>query len=132
MESFNPDDKIQFVIEAVFAIAHALQNLKNDYCKEDAIETSWISRHSGYPEICSAMRHIDGAEFYTKYLLNVTFADLVGRQVHFSPVGDGPAHYTILNYQPHRSNKMGTRSGDDYVVVGRWSEKEVDIILILF
>ena len=24
-ENFNPDDKVQFVIEAVYAIAHALQ-----------------------------------------------------------------------------------------------------------
>ncbi|CAD5222740.1 unnamed protein product [Bursaphelenchus xylophilus] len=126
-ESFTPDDKIQFVIEAVFAIAHGLQEMKNEHCKQDTIETSWISRHSGYPQICAAMRHIDGADFYTKYLLNVTFSDLVGRQVHFSPEGDGPAHYTILNYQPDRQNKVGSRTSSDYVEVGSWSERKLEI-----
>lgn len=27
MENFNPDDKVQFVIDAVYAIAHGLQVL---------------------------------------------------------------------------------------------------------
>uniref|UniRef100_A0A7E4W6B1 G_PROTEIN_RECEP_F3_4 domain-containing protein n=1 Tax=Panagrellus redivivus TaxID=6233 RepID=A0A7E4W6B1_PANRE len=122
-DNFSPDDKIQFVIEAVYAIAHALHAMKKDVCANDTIETSWITRYAKPPEVCAAMRHIDGDQFYNKYLLNVKFQDLVGKKVHFSPQGDGPAHYTILNYQPSATK---TRASDsdrgDYVEVGSWSE----------
>uniref|UniRef100_A0A914RV76 Uncharacterized protein n=1 Tax=Parascaris equorum TaxID=6256 RepID=A0A914RV76_PAREQ len=74
-ENFNPDDKVQFVIEAVFAIAHGLQAMKQAVCPNDTIETSWISRHSKMPHICSAMNLIDGEEFYRKYLLHLELND---------------------------------------------------------
>uniref|UniRef100_A0A915D7J5 Uncharacterized protein n=1 Tax=Ditylenchus dipsaci TaxID=166011 RepID=A0A915D7J5_9BILA len=32
-ENFNPDDKVQFVIEAVYAIAHALQAMKERFAR---------------------------------------------------------------------------------------------------
>ncbi|KAH7732252.1 metabotropic glutamate receptor 3-like protein [Aphelenchoides avenae] len=129
VDSFSPDDKIQFVIDAVFAIAHALQSMKAAVCPNDTIETSWISRYARLPEVCNAMRHIDGDEFYQKYLLKVKFDDLVGKKVHFSPLGDGPAHYTILNYQPSLRKGSKTIDSDrgDYVEVGRWSEDRLEI-----
>ncbi|KAL3078915.1 hypothetical protein niasHS_014697 [Heterodera schachtii] len=127
-ENFSPDDKVQFVIEAVYAIAHALQSMKGNVCPDDSIEHSWIHRYARLPQVCPAMRHIDGAQFY-KHLLEVKFEDLVKKRVHFSPQGDGPAHYTILNYQPFRRKKAGTSldSRPDYIEVGRWSEERLDI-----
>ncbi|KAI6239141.1 putative metabotropic glutamate receptor mgl-1 [Aphelenchoides fujianensis] len=124
-ESFNPDDKVQFVVDAVYAIAHALQEMKFNVCPNDTIETSWISRHSGQPDVCARMKHIDGEEFYRKYLLNVKFKDLADTNVHFSPEGDGPARYTILNYQPAISTRQVDRN--DYVVVGKWAEDKLYI-----
>lgn len=47
--------------------------MKQAVCPNDTIETSWISRHSKMPHICSAMNLIDGEEFYRKYLLHVKF-----------------------------------------------------------
>lgn len=39
--------------------------------------------------------------FINRLRLNLSFfSDLVGKKFHFSAEGDGPAHYTILNYQP--------------------------------
>ncbi|KAI1732138.1 receptor family ligand binding region domain-containing protein [Ditylenchus destructor] len=126
-ENFNPDDKVQFVIEAVYAIAHALQAMKMKVCPDDTIESSWISRYAKLPEVCSAMRKIDGNDFY-QYLLNVKFEDLVGKRVHFSPQGDGPAHYTILNYQPSaKRSKSSDSDRTDYVEVGRWSLEQLEI-----
>jgi hypothetical protein len=56
---------------------------------------------------------------------------LVGKRVHFSPQGDGPAYYTILNYQPsrrqHRKSSSESDRRSDYVVVGRWSEEALEI-----
>ena len=53
----------------------------------------------------------------------------MGKRVHFSPQGDGPAHYTILNYQPSRRRQKLPSESDrsDYVVVGRWSEDALEI-----
>lgn len=46
--------------------------MKKDVCPEESIETNWISRYAKLPEVCMAMRRIDGNIFY-KYLLNVKF-----------------------------------------------------------
>uniref|UniRef100_A0A915D961 G-protein coupled receptors family 3 profile domain-containing protein n=1 Tax=Ditylenchus dipsaci TaxID=166011 RepID=A0A915D961_9BILA len=50
------------------------------------------------------------------------------QKVHFSPQGDGPAHYTILNYQPSSQRSKGSDSDrSDYVEVGRWSEDRLEL-----
>ncbi|VBB26288.1 unnamed protein product [Acanthocheilonema viteae] len=127
-ENFNPDDKVQFVIDAVYAIAYGLQGMKEEICPDDTVLSSWISRHSNAPQICDAMKHIDGEEFYQKYLLQVKFEDAVGKKFRFSSKGDGPAHYTILNYQPENGRRRSDDSSrSDYVVVGRWSEEHDEI-----
>ncbi|VDO27430.1 unnamed protein product [Onchocerca flexuosa] len=127
-ENFNPDDKVQFVIDAVYAIAYGLQGMKKDLCPDDTVSSSWTSRYSSVPQICDAMKHIDGEQFYQKYLLQVKFEDAVGKKFRFSSEGDGPAHYTILNYQPENGSRRSENSSrSDYVVVGRWSEEQLDI-----
>ncbi|VDN53509.1 unnamed protein product, partial [Dracunculus medinensis] len=163
-ENFNADDKVEFVIDAVFAIAHGLKAMKEAACPNDSIATSWISRHSKMPEVCPSLKKIDGEEFYKKYFwllcskyffhllitqkfrrkkiyhnfinrirLNLSFfSDLVGKKFHFSAEGDGPAHYTILNYQPRDLNKKRNKyeketRTSDYVVVGRWSEDQLQL-----
>ncbi len=60
LPNYEQDSKIQFVIDAVFAFAHALDALKADICP------TWKG-------ICPAMIKYDGGEFYKKYLLKVDF-----------------------------------------------------------
>ncbi|CAG9539662.1 unnamed protein product [Cercopithifilaria johnstoni] len=128
MKNFNPDDKVQFVIDAVHAIAYGLQGMKEEVCPNDTVSSSWISRYSSVPRICDAMKHIDGEKFYQNYLLQVKFQDVAGKRFRFSSDGDGPAHYTILNYQPENGRRRSEDSSrSDYVVVGRWSEEHLDI-----
>lgn len=50
-----------------------VQSFKQDACPDDSIETSWISRKSPMIDVCTAMRSIDGTDFYQKYLLKVNF-----------------------------------------------------------
>ncbi|VDK64733.1 unnamed protein product [Onchocerca ochengi] len=127
-ENFNPDDKVQFVIDAVYAIAHGLQGMKEDICPDDTVSSSWTSRYSNVPQICDAMKRIDGEQFYQKYLLQVKFEDAVGKKFRFNSEGDGPAHYTILNYQPENGSRRSENSSrSDYVVIGHWSEEHLDI-----
>ena len=57
---FVQESKVQFVIDAVYAYAHALQSLHRDVCP-------------GRSDVCTAMRKFDGGQFYKTYLLNVSF-----------------------------------------------------------
>lgn len=57
---YESDSKVQFVIDAVYAFAHALDALKKDICPR-------------YKGVCDAMTWYDGGEFYKKYLLKVDF-----------------------------------------------------------
>lgn len=59
------DSKIQFVIDGVYAFAHALDALKADVCPK-------------WKGICPAMVHFDGSQFYKKYLLTVDFLGKFG------------------------------------------------------
>lgn len=54
------DSKVQFVVDAVYAFAHALHQLREDICESD----------SG---ICQSMADYNGKDFYRNYLLNVSF-----------------------------------------------------------
>ncbi|XP_023338104.1 metabotropic glutamate receptor, partial [Eurytemora carolleeae] len=99
---YEQDSKVQFVIDAVYAFAHALQNMKNDLCPD-------------YNGACPAMRRMDGGQFYKDYLLKVSFTDIGNSTVKFDEKGDGLARYIIYNYQ----RKLGG-AGFDYKVIGKW------------
>ena len=60
LRTYEQDSKVQFVVDAVYAFAHALEALRNDVCP-------------GSRGMCPAMRAYDGGEFYKKYLLKVDF-----------------------------------------------------------
>uniref|UniRef100_A0A914W7D8 G-protein coupled receptors family 3 profile domain-containing protein n=1 Tax=Plectus sambesii TaxID=2011161 RepID=A0A914W7D8_9BILA len=107
-----------------------------DNCGSETL-SSWISRATKPPQPCMALKHIDGDEFYKTYLLNVSFTNMVGNLFRFDAQGDGPAIYTILNYQPdlhspfkHSSvNDIETdrSSRNDYKEVGRWHDGLLEI-----
>ncbi|WKY15018.1 hypothetical protein Q1695_000494 [Nippostrongylus brasiliensis] len=109
-DDFNVDDKVQFVIDAVYAVAHALQAMKDDVCPNVTIDTSWISRYSKTPDTCQ---------------------NLVGKSFKFSPQGDGPASYTIFSFKPKSADKNryhhGSNQEFDYVEIGHWSENNLTI-----
>lgn len=52
--------QVQFVVDSVYAFAHALQNLHSHVCP-------------GQAYVCEAMRRYDSGDFYRQYILNVAF-----------------------------------------------------------
>ncbi|XP_013776181.2 metabotropic glutamate receptor-like, partial [Limulus polyphemus] len=58
---YKQESKVQFVVDAVYAIAYALHRVWEDLCAPYG---------KGY---CVEMREIDGGTFYRDYLLNVSF-----------------------------------------------------------
>ncbi|XP_037925369.1 metabotropic glutamate receptor isoform X2 [Hermetia illucens] len=113
---YEQESKIQFVIDAVYAFAYALHNLHHDICFKKHLERE-PAPTLPYP-ICPEMANYDGKDFYSNYLLNVSFVDMAGSQVKFDSQGDGLARYDILNYQ-----KLENSSGYHYKVVGKWFDK---------
>lgn len=100
---YRQDAKIQFVIDAVYAIAHALDEASKQLCR---------GTNDSY---CDAMRQLDGEDLYMNYLLNTNFQDLAGSTVRFDQLGDGLVPYRVYNYR-----RLDNSSSYDYVPVGRW------------
>lgn len=63
---YEQESKVQFVVDAVYAFALALNNLRRDLC----------GRSEG---LCSSMTNYDLAAFYRNYLLNVSFIGKLNR-----------------------------------------------------
>ncbi|XP_043238837.1 metabotropic glutamate receptor-like [Amphibalanus amphitrite] len=105
---FVQESKVQFVIDAVYAFAHALEVLQLDVCGSNRY-------------VCANMRRYDGGDFYKKYLLNVSFTDIAGSKVQFDARGDGLARYTIFNFQRVANGQH------QYKVIGQWGQGELNM-----
>ncbi|XP_040579714.2 LOW QUALITY PROTEIN: metabotropic glutamate receptor-like [Lepeophtheirus salmonis] len=104
LQGYEQDSKVQFVIDGVYAFAHALDKLKSDICPH-------------WKGICPAMKAYKGGDFYKNYLLKVDFKDMVNSTVKFDDKGDGPARYMIYNYQRNPDNNTV------YKIIGKWYHK---------
>ncbi|KAL3230342.1 hypothetical protein MRX96_023396 [Rhipicephalus microplus] len=95
--------KIQFVVDAVYAFAYALDQASKQLCRGENESN------------CEAFRNLDGESLYMNYLLNTTFEDLVGSVVRFDQLGDGLVPYRIYNLR-----RLDNSTAYDYVPIGRW------------
>ncbi|XP_043980534.1 metabotropic glutamate receptor 3 [Gambusia affinis] len=104
---FEPESKIMFVVNAVYAMARALHNMQRSLC----LNTT---------KLCDSMKALDGRRLYRDYILNVSFTAPFSppgseTAVKFDSQGDGMGRYNIFSYQ-----RSGERYG--YVPVGEWAE----------
>ncbi|XP_026635252.1 metabotropic glutamate receptor 2 isoform X3 [Chionomys nivalis] len=87
---FEQESKIMFVVNAVYAMAHALHNMHRALCPNTT-------------HLCDAMRPVNGRRLYKDYVLNVKFdapfrpAD-TDNEVRFDRFGDGIGRYNIFTY----------------------------------
>ena len=91
---YEQDSKIQFVIDAVYAFAHAISALQRDVCGG--------GRRRNGP--CPALLNYDGGDFYTKYLLNVSFIGINFATFHNGNIFHffSPSHFSC----PLLSNRV--------------------------
>uniref|UniRef100_A0AAR2IZM5 G-protein coupled receptors family 3 profile domain-containing protein n=1 Tax=Pygocentrus nattereri TaxID=42514 RepID=A0AAR2IZM5_PYGNA len=101
--SYEQEGKVQFVMDAVYAMAHALHNMHRDLC-------------FGYPGLCPRMSNINGKELL-EYIRKVKFNGSAGTPVSFNQNGDAPGRYDIFQYQ------ITNRSTAEYKVIGTWTNK---------
>ncbi|XP_039516620.1 glutamate receptor, metabotropic 8a isoform X2 [Pimephales promelas] len=101
--SYEQEGKVQFVMDAVYAMAHALHRMHRDYC-------------FGYPGLCPRMSNINGKELLG-YIRSVNFNGSAGTPVVFNQNGDAPGRYDIFQYQ------ITNKSTAEYKVIGQWTNK---------
>ncbi|KAM3587354.1 uncharacterized protein V6R79_002880 [Siganus canaliculatus] len=101
--SYEQEGKVQFVMDAVYAMAHALHRMHRDLCH-------------GSPGLCERMTNIDGKELLT-HIRAVNFNGSAGTPVVFNENGDAPGRYDIFQYQ------ITNRSTAEYKVIGSWTNK---------
>ncbi|NXL94437.1 GRM1 protein, partial [Alectura lathami] len=105
-ENYVQDSKMGFVINAIYAMAHGLQNMHHSLCP-------------GHVGLCDAMKPIDGSKLL-EFLLKSTFIGVSGEEVWFDEKGDAPGsrydyvligtwHEGVLNIDDYRiqMNKSG-------------------------
>ncbi|XP_068172256.1 metabotropic glutamate receptor 7-like [Antennarius striatus] len=99
---YEQEGKVQFVIDAVYAVAHALHHMQRDLCPEG----------SGF---CPDME-LAGGRKLLRYIRGVAFNGSAGTSVTFNRNGDAPGRYDLFQYQWSNS------SGPGYRVIGQWTE----------
>uniref|UniRef100_A0A8C7Z2R5 Glutamate metabotropic receptor 7 n=1 Tax=Oryzias sinensis TaxID=183150 RepID=A0A8C7Z2R5_9TELE len=99
---YEQEGKVQFVIDAVYAMAHALHNMQRDLCPEN----------SG---ICPDME-LAGGKKLLKYIRSVSFNGSAGTGVTFNKNGDAPGRYDLFQYQ------WNNITGPGYRIIGQWTE----------
>ncbi|XP_053075272.1 metabotropic glutamate receptor 2 isoform X7 [Acinonyx jubatus] len=105
---FEQESKIMFVVNAVYAMAHALHNMHRALCPNTT-------------HLCDAMRPVNGRRLYKDFVLNVKFdapfrpAD-THNEVRFDRFGDGIGRYNIFTYLRAGSGRYR------YQKVGYWAE----------
>ncbi|XP_035237698.1 metabotropic glutamate receptor 4-like isoform X2 [Anguilla anguilla] len=100
--SYEQEGKVQFVIDAVYAMAHALHNMHKELCP-------------GTVGLCSKMDPINGT-MLLKFIRNVNFTGIAGNPVLFNVNGDAPGRYEIFQYQIKNNTA-------EYKAIGNWTDQ---------
>ncbi|XP_032378814.1 metabotropic glutamate receptor 8 isoform X1 [Etheostoma spectabile] len=101
--TYEQEGKVQFVMDAVYAMAHALHHMHRELC-------------TGYPGLCPRMANIDGKELLA-HIRAVGFNGSAGTPVTFNENGDAPGRYDIFQYQINNSSTA------EYKVIGHWTNQ---------
>uniref|UniRef100_A0A8C4GVX4 Glutamate receptor, metabotropic 6a n=1 Tax=Dicentrarchus labrax TaxID=13489 RepID=A0A8C4GVX4_DICLA len=99
--SYEQEGKVQFVIDAVYAVAYALHSMHQDLCPSS----------SG---VCGKMDPVEGRSLLG-YIRAVNFNGSAGTSVLFNENGDAPGRYDIFQFQ------MTNHSHPGYRVIGQWT-----------
>ncbi|XP_065165928.1 metabotropic glutamate receptor 7 isoform X2 [Atheta coriaria] len=103
ISDYEQEGLVPFVVDAVYAAAHAIHNLIEEEC--------------GQPfHLCEALRPAPLGPQVLKSIRNVTFTGRQRTEVRFNTDGDAFGSYNIYQYQKHDDGKY------DYNQIGSWKE----------
>ncbi|CAI9720284.1 metabotropic glutamate receptor 8-like [Octopus vulgaris] len=98
--SYQQEGLVQFVIDSVYSLAHAVENMIKEKC-------------NGQVKLCRASRNLPGEELL-RHIRNVTFQGIADETVEFNEKGDGPGRYDVYQYQRDDIEYK-------YIRIGEWT-----------
>ncbi|XP_038054375.1 metabotropic glutamate receptor 4-like isoform X2 [Patiria miniata] len=101
-ETYEQEGKISFVVDAVYAFAHALNRIQGELC-------------NGSAGLCPEFMNVDGHSLLD-ILKNISFGGSTGT-VRFNRDGDRPGSYQLYQFQKTESDDYR------YVPIGTWVDK---------
>ena len=116
--SYTQVETVPFVINAVYAFAHALQNFLDNNC-DKPLRWDCATRQ------CDGMKNTLTGENLLGYLLNVSFSDMQNRTMSFDEYGNPPGVYAISSLQVNESGQY------EYISVGYWYSADKKNFLVL-
>lgn len=103
LSGYEQEGLVPFVVDAVYAMAHAVHQMILDVCGP-------YSRG-----LCAALKPTPQGKDLLKYIRNVSFISPQGQPVRFNKDGDAYGSYHVFQYQYNGSKY-------DYIQVGDWSD----------
>ncbi|XP_061641210.1 metabotropic glutamate receptor 4-like isoform X4 [Phyllopteryx taeniolatus] len=100
--NYEQEGKVQFVIDAVYSMAHALHNMHQELCP-------------GKVGLCAKMDPINGTHLL-KHIRRLNFKGIAGNPVLFNENGDAPGRYEIYQYQIRNLTA-------EYKIIGHWTDQ---------
>ena len=95
---YRQNSKVPFTIDAVYAIAHAINNLQHDLCSGDEICGEIVEYSNGHTNI--------NGELLKTYLQNVNFSGESTDVIHFNRNGDQEGSYFIKALKVNNQGKV--------------------------
>ena len=110
-QDVEQDAKLGFVVNAVYALAHAFHNMLSDLCEN----------RNDFSDCTHINQTINGTMVFS-YLRNVTFISYSNDSIKFDEFMDGVGRYEIMNYRYNESTigPHGVQGGYEYQKIGWW------------
>ncbi|XP_014206489.1 metabotropic glutamate receptor 7-like [Copidosoma floridanum] len=102
---YKQEGLVPFVADAVYAMAHGVNNIIEDVC----------GHHNHY--LCDSLRPAPGGQQLLQYIRNVTFVGRQGTEIKFNADGDAYGYYNIYQYQRDEFGRY------NYTLIGSWKER---------
>ena len=102
---------IPLVIDAVYAVAHALNNFLNENCNQPLV---WFRNN----HTCEGQKRELNGSALLEYIQRVNFTSPTGNMVEFDSNGNVEGRYEILNYQ--QKMQADGKVMYEFVTVGQW------------
>ena len=112
---YQQESNVPLVVDAVYSIAHALNNFFNENCKQPLV---WYQSNQTCVSQTNETR-LNG-KVLLKYLSNVSFTSPTGNKVSFNKFGYVESNYRFYNYQ-RRMSCTNCSSMNEFVQVGYWN-----------
>ncbi|KAI8781911.1 metabotropic glutamate receptor 4, partial [Biomphalaria glabrata] len=103
-KDYNQEGLVQFVIDSVYALAHAVNDMLAAYCTDGFVR-------------CPILKQLSGPVFL-QFIRNVSFVGVSGDEVKFNTNGDSLGRYDIFQFQKVNDEFK-------YIKVGEWIDRSV-------